>query len=138
MFSVEFSGRHYATLCADICTDANLMDTDLLDRFCSAGGNIVVEYISPPSRLTIAAAAQDGCLSSLFYDKAATMDIDIHVRHGTALKVGNARWPANSQNVPEPLLGGPLLECLALDNAEIVAAAADQSARVVEDQYLWD
>lgn len=77
-------------------------------------------------------------LSSLLWDKAATRDIDIHVRHGIALKVRNSRCLVSSENVPEPLLGRPLLECLGLDTAEILATAANRSACVIEPQYLPD
>lgn len=112
------------------------MDTTLLKSVGSAGSKLMVEDVKPPLRFNLAVESKDGTLTSILFDKADTMDIDIHVRHGTALKVRNTRSLVSAQRVPAPLLGRPLLEYLGLNTAELLATATDKSVGVIDARYL--
>lgn len=136
LFSADFAGVLCETLCADIGADANLMDADLLSRITDAGASLQVETLNPPRQFALAAETADGDMTHLVCQRAATMDVDVHIRHGTGLKIRNARWLVSNQRVPEPLLGRPLLEFLGLNTAECLAAAADRSAGVIDAQHL--
>lgn len=66
------------------------------------------------------------------------MDVDVHIRHGSALKLRQLRWVVSSQRVPEPLLGRPVLEFLGLNTADILATAADRAAGVIDTRGICD
>lgn len=136
IFSAHFAGRVCDTLCADIGADANLMGQELLNRIKDAGGVVEMEDLLPPRTFCLAADAPDGSKTKLICTQAATMDVDIHIRHGTGLKLRNTRWLVSTQRVPEPLLGRPLLEFLGLNTMEILATAADRSAGVIDTKHL--
>lgn len=60
------------------------------------------------------------------YTNAATMDIELHIRHGSALALQNLRWLVTPQVVNEPLLSRFLLKALRFARHEDMRAAADQ------------
>lgn len=138
LFSAEFGGRLWETLCADIGADANLMDTTLLNRITEAGGDVKIEDLQPARRFTLAASAPDGTDICLVCNQVATMTVDVHIRHGSALKLRHLRWLISPQRVPEPLLGRPILEFLGLNTAEILATAADRSSGVIDTRIVSD
>lgn len=136
IFSADFVVAVVESLCADIGADANLMGADLLPRISSSNGKVVVENLIPKKIFNLAAEAPDGTSLRLTCEKVVTMDVDVHIRHGTALKIRNVRWLISEQRVPEPLLGRSILEFLGLNTAEFLAAAPNRSTGVIDAKNL--
>lgn len=84
----------------------------------------------------MAAHDQTGENSELQCTQVATIDTDVHIRHGSALKVRRLRLLVTNKDVPEPLLGCPLLEAPVFDTPKILAAAADKYAWTVDAENL--
>lgn len=112
------------------------MDTKLLERIIDSSGAVEVNQLKQPRHFSQAADAPDGTRLSLRCQQETLMDVDLHIRHGSSLKLRNTRWLVSNQRVPEPLLGRPMLEVLGLNTADILATAADRSAGVVDAQHL--
>lgn len=81
------------------------MSADLLNLISKAGIYPKVESLTPPRRLCLLADAPDGSQAGLVCQKAAKMDVYIHERHGTALKLRNTRWLLSEQRIIELFLG---------------------------------
>lgn len=77
-----------------------------------------------------------GAKSEIHCNQVAKMDTYVHNRYRYALKLRWQRWPVSEQDVPEPLLGRPLLEYLVLDTKQILEAAAEKNAGSVDAEKL--
>lgn len=136
IFTATLGGSLLHTICADNGADANILGAATLEKIEESGGNVTIEQLRQPRIFHMAAHDPSGAESQLRCARAATMDTDVHIRHGAALKIRRLRWLVTEQDVPEPLLGRPLLEALGLDTQEILAAAADKYAGTVDAQQL--
>lgn len=65
-----------------------------------------------------------GANSELKCTQVATMDTDVHIRHVKALKIRRPRWLVSEHDLPDPLLGRPLLYSLGLDVQKTLAAVS--------------
>lgn len=106
--------------------DANFIDASLLSRIENTGAKVITENLKPPRQFNLAAAAPDGSQPKLVCSKAITVDVEVHIRHGTGLVLRGSRWLVSEQRVPEPLLGRPVLEFLGLNTPEIFHSAAER------------
>jgi len=132
MFTAVFGGKHRDTVCADTCASTNLMDSELLSKLELSGVSIQVENLPHPRVLLMAAELPDGNKAEILCRRVATIDTELHIRHGTALMLRNLRWNITDQRVGEPLLGGPMLEALGLNTRNILAAAAAKYSGTVD------
>lgn len=136
LFTATFAGAVRGTICADIGADANIMGALTLNQLLPAGWTVEVESFTKPRLLNMAAQAPTGNQSQLKCDRTATMDTDVHIRHGDVLKLRRVRWLVSEQKVPETLLGRPVVEALCLDTAQIISAAANKYAWSVDAEEL--
>lgn len=136
LFAADFSGRVCETLCAYIGSYGNLMSAYLLNLIAKAGRYLKLESLKPPRRLCLSADAPDGFQAGLVYQKSAKMDVCIHLRHVTALKLRNTRWLVSEHRFPEPFLGRPFLELLGLNTSDISAIDSDRSEGLVDAKKL--
>lgn len=72
----------------------------------------------------------------LFVKKEVSIDIDLHIRHETALKLQNEKCLITAQYLSEPLLGRPILEVLALNIRYLFALAAGLFAGSIDADSL--
>lgn len=126
MFTATLDGKFRTTVCADIGSATTLMDTGTLDKMQKAGVDATVVKLDPPRNFEMAAKNLDGSLTTITCTHAATIDTELHIRHGSALVLRNLRWLITPQVVDEPLLSRPLLEALGFDCHKVMQAAADR------------
>ncbi len=109
------------------------MDVALLRRIKDSGAAVSVNDLRPPHRYAMAAKSlETGQDAYIKCTHTATIDVELHVRHGTTLILRNLKWLVTEQRVREPLLGRPTLEALGLNTANILAAAADKHGGEVD------
>ena len=85
----------------------------------------------------MAASDETGKPSVLTCKQAATVDTELHIRHGAALMLRGMRWLVTDQKCDEPLIGRPVLESLGLNTEEILAAAAERHGGEVDMSNLF-
>ena len=137
IFNATFGERHRARICADTCSDDNILDHHVLEDFKKAGVEHTVEYLLQPWTFFMAGKLPDGKAATLTFKKAVVVDVELHIRHGTALTLWGVRWLVTDQIVGDPLLGRPLLEALGLNTREILAAAAEKHSGFVNLTSLF-
>lgn len=69
---------------------------------------------------------RNGNPAELVITREITVDVELHIRHGTSLILRNVRWLVTDQLVGESLLGRPILEALGMDTSEILSGAAEK------------
>lgn len=57
---------------------------------------------------------------------SATMDTQLHTRHGSCLTLRNLKWYVAAKEVAHQLLSAPVLEALGLQTTEALVAACDR------------
>lgn len=96
-----------------------------------------IEKLVRPRKFDMAASLPDGKPSFLLCNEVITIDVELHIRHGSALTLRGVRWLVTDQAVGEPLLGRPVLEFLGLNTRDILAAAAEKHSGAVDiPEYL--
>ena len=136
IFTATFGERHRATICADTCSDDNILDRYMLQAFKKAGVEHTVEELPRPRTFNMAAHLPNGKPAPLTCRQVVTADTELHIRHGSALILRGVRWLVTDQAVGDPLLGRPLLEALGPNTRDILAAAAEKHAGVVDVSAL--
>lgn len=118
-------GEHYkTTVCADTCSDDNIIDERMLNNLRNAGVDHIVEDLPRTRTFHMAANLPDGTPASLTCSQVVTVDAELHIRHGSALALLGVRWLVTKQAVGEPLLGRPFLESLVLNTRDIPPAGS--------------
>ncbi len=112
------------------------MDSTMLDKIQAEGVEIEVQKLDPPRTFDMAADTTDGKRARLICSKAACLDVELHIRHVSALKLRYLRWLISDQRLGEPLLRRPVLERLGLNTRDILAAAAERFAGCVDATLL--
>ncbi|CAN8075453.1 unnamed protein product, partial [Agarophyton chilense] len=126
LFTATLDEKFRTTVCADIGSAATLMDTSTLERARKAGVDASVVKLVPPRKFEMAAKNPGGSPTIIECTHAATIDTELHIRHGSALVLRNLRWLVTPQIVDEPLLSRPLLGALGFDCQKVMQAAADR------------
>ncbi|CAN8061403.1 unnamed protein product [Agarophyton chilense] len=126
LFTVTLDEKFRTTVCADIGSAATLKDTSILERARKAGVDASVVKLVPPRKFEMAAKNPDGSHTIIECTHAATIDTELHIRHGSTLVLRNLRWLVTPQIVDEPLLSRRLLEALGFDCQKVMQAAADR------------
>lgn len=131
-FSPTFVECHHATICADTCSDENIIDRSMLESFQKTGEEHSVEVLNQPCNFEMAVNLPNGRTASLTRGKVVIVETEIHIRYGTALTLLWVRWLVTDQNVGEPLLGIPVLEALGLNTRDILPAVAEKFSSSVD------
>lgn len=97
-----------------------------------------VEDLPRPRHFDLAACNTDGKPAKLVCNHALTVDVELHIRYGTALTLRGLRWLVTDQPAGEPLLGRPVLEALGFNTRDTLAAAAEKHSGVVDVSTLFD
>ena len=137
VFTATFGECHRATICADTCSDDNILDQHMLLEFKKAGVEHSVEDLPRPRTFNMAAKLSDGKSAALTCKQIVTVDTELHIRHGSALTLRGVRWLVTDQTVGDPLMGRPLLEVLGLNTRDILAAAAEKHSGAVDVSTLF-
>lgn len=137
VFNTKFGGRHRVTICADICSDDNIIDKHTVEELKKAGVEPTIENIFNPRTLHMAANLPDGKPATLMVKEAFVVDTELHIRHGTYLTLRGLRWLVTDKIVGDPLLRRPLLEALELNIRNVLAAAALRHSGVFEVSSLF-
>lgn len=136
IFTAVFGSKYRDQVCADNGADGNILDKETLRRIIAAGVDASVEELSQPRVFDMAAANADGASAKLVCTKSVSVDTELHIRHGTTLRLRNLKWLVTDQRVSDPLLGRPILEALGLNTRDLLAAAADQFCGSVDAERL--
>lgn len=132
LFSGTFVGRVRTTVCPDIGFAVTLMDADMLSRIEKADHDVQAERLDPPRQFDMAAENLDGFATTIACDHAVTLDIHLHIRHGSALLLRGLCWLVRAQFLDEPLFGRPLQKGIRLDCCKVLFAAADTHGGTVD------
>ena len=97
-----------------------------------------LEELPAPRNFEMAATTAEGKTATIICRQVATIDTEVHIRHGTSLVLHNVRWFVTDRKVGEPLLGRPLLDALVLNTRSILAAAANRFAGSVDMRDMLD
>lgn len=138
VFTATFGERHRAKICADTCSDDNILDHAMMAEFKKSGVEHAVETLLRPRIFDMAANLPNGKRASLTCKKAVTVDTELHIRHGTALTLRGVRWLVTDQLVGDPILGRPVLEILGLNTRDILAAAAEKHCGIIDIAQILD
>lgn len=84
----------------------------------------------------MAVATPESTRAKLVCTEGAVFDIELRIRHGTALKLRNVKWHVTRQHMSKPLHGRPILEALELNTPDLPAAAADRFTGIVDVDIL--
>lgn len=96
----------------------------------------MIEDLARPHTFEMTASMLDGNKTVLVFKGTVTVDTEMHIRHGSALIIGGVRWLVADQNVGESLLGRPILEAVVFNTREILTAAVEEHAGVVDVSSL--
>ena len=126
MFAATFGEKIKITVCTDTCADDNIMDSKTLATLESESVDMKVETLQKPRKFYMAASLPDGNPAVMIITKTVTLNMELHVRHGTAIVLRNMKWLVTDQHMTEPLIGRPILQALGLDARKILQSAADR------------
>lgn len=126
LFSATFDDKFRHTICTDIGADTSIMDSTTVQQLESHDVSFTSTTLNTPVKFNMAATSPDGDYLHIECHQLITLNVDLHVRHGTALKLRNVRWHVTHQTVSEPLLGRPVLEALGLNTTKLLCAAAER------------
>lgn len=124
------------TVWEDSGADADTIGALLLARIEAAGATVAVEKLPKPRVFNISALTAPGAPAEVKCSRAATMDTDVHIHHGSSLKIRHVKWYLSDRDVPEPSLERPMLEALGLYTKQDLIAAADKYAGSVDAETL--
>lgn len=127
-----FGGLQRERVCADNGADGKIMKKASLLCIESAVSQVDVDTLGQPRIFDLAAATREGTKATLVCTKEALVDVEIHIRLGTALRLQNVEWLLTSQHVNDPLLGRPIVEDLGLNMRDLLASEADRFAGSVD------
>lgn len=68
----------------------------------------------------------NGSSAKIMCNKTFTLDMELHVPHGTSLVLRSVKWYVSTQAAKEPLLERPVPEAFGLTTSDILAAADDR------------
>lgn len=108
-FNATFDGTWRSSICADNGADANIIDMRTINEMSISGAVCNTTPLLRPRSFEMAASLENGKPATLTCTKTTTMDVELHIRHGTALILRGVQWLITDQAVGEPLLGRPLL-----------------------------
>lgn len=122
LFSASMAkGAVECLILTDQGADVNLMPKTLFEELNRAGGITKTTILVPPRTMTgIGEPANITC------KKRIVADVQLRIRHGSALLVRNVSWYVSEQEFKNAIIGRPLLEQLGCDNKTILEAAKDQ------------
>lgn len=78
LFSADFAGSLFETLCTQIGADKNLMRSHLLRRSDEIGGNMAAKTLHRSRKFLLGTDAPDGSEALLICKSTEIMDVDIH------------------------------------------------------------
>lgn len=119
IFRTTFGGSVNQPVCVDIGADVNLMDEKLFQKFDNQKTNFNLENLSNPVIYELAEKDENGSTAKIKCDKKITLDMKLHIRHGTSLILRNVACYIIAQSVTDPLLGRLVLEALGLNTEYI-------------------
>jgi hypothetical protein len=113
------------------------MPRELFDTLVAKGAKMSVSKFEIPRKYGLAASTS-GAGDEIFVecDTLAILTTSLHIRHGSTLTIRNVSWYVAKQQVPEALLGRPILEALGLNTKELLAAACDRFNGVADAEQL--
>ena len=117
-FNATIAHEYKTTVCADGGLDETMIDDHRVSDIRNSGAVIRIRPLEKEIVLNMAADAPGGTPTQIKYHSELTADTDIHVRHGSSLRIRNLRWLVTKKRLAEPLLGCPLLEALSLDTCK--------------------
>lgn len=135
-FTAMFGCIYRMLICADNVSDDNFLDTYMLIAMKRFGVQSKVEDLARPREFQMAASSPNGKPCIITCKKVATVDVELHIRHGSALILRGVRWLVTDRTLGEPLLGRPVLEFLGLNTREILAAAAEKYSGLSKSQKI--
>lgn len=91
MLTAVFGSKMRETICANTCSDANLIDAVLLDNLNEAGAVKEIETLDNLRVFVMAAELPDGTKAEICCNKVATINTELYIRHGTSLTLRNLR-----------------------------------------------
>lgn len=136
LFTAVFGSKYRNQVCADNGADTNILDNATLRRIMASGVDLEVETLAQARVFDMAAVNADGASARLTCKHSVSIDTELHIRHGSTLRLRNLKWLVTDQRVTDPLLGRPILEALGLNTRELLAAAADQFCGSVDAERL--
>lgn len=126
MFAAVFGRKDIDSLSTDNEGDGNILNKEILSRIGVAEEDLAVESLRTLRILGMAAANADGERERLICKGMVSMDTELHIRHGSSLRLRNLKWLVTEQRVFDPFMGLPVLEALGFNNPDLILATADQ------------
>ena len=128
LFSGSFaSGAIETMILTDQGSDTNLISTELFHEIRKAGGITHVAHLVPPQIfIGVGANAQVTCALKV------QADVDLSIRHGSALLLRNVKWKVCNEPMKIPLIGRPLLDSIGCNNEHVLIAISDRNAGVID------
>ncbi|MEM1369510.1 MAG: hypothetical protein AAGG02_16175 [Cyanobacteria bacterium P01_H01_bin.15] len=136
-FGAVFEEKWRGTICTDIGADDNIIDFSTIAQINSAGVVCDPKPLLRPRDFRMAALLEDGTQAVIKCTHTLTMNIELNIRHGTALMLRGVKWLVTNQEVGEPLIGRPLLEKLGFHTRDILSAAADKHGSIIDVPSLF-
>ena len=125
LFRACFAQVSECIVCADIGSDINLLPPTLLNELQDSGAKMTVVKFAKVRAYGLAVTENaDGNVAQIICDRQVTLDVQLFIRHGASLWLRNITWYVATKDVPEPLLGRPVLQALGLDAQETMQAAS--------------
>lgn len=128
VFRAVLCELHHETVCDDNGADGNIMDEATLRWITSTGTHVDVRKLPHPPVFDMTAVNPNGAKATMVCKEEVSIDIELHIRHGTALNMRNLKWLITAQHLSEPLLGRPILEALELNTRDLLTSAFDRLA----------
>ena len=131
-----FSKTADCIICADGGSDINLLPPNMFDELMRRDANVHVTKFKEPERYGLAPGS-DAQGESIFVtcDKEVICNIELFIRHGCYLELRNLVLYVATTAVPEPILGRPALELLAINTRELLAAAIGKLGSCID---MWE
>ena len=99
VFTAKFGEHYNTTVCADTCSDDNILDERMPNNLRKAGVEHTTEKMPRPRTFHMAANLPDGTLASLTRSQVVTVDTELHIPHGSALTLRGVRSLVTKQVV---------------------------------------
>lgn len=131
-FATVLETKLYWPICPDNGADCNVMDNRTFRAIDGTGADIEVQKLNRPRMFEMAPATPDGRRTTLTCTKTACINMEIKIRHGSALVLRNLRWLISEQPLSDPLLGRPLLKALGPNTRRLLAAAPNRFAGSID------
>lgn len=116
--------------------DSNILDNEILSLIIPPGVDVEVETLNKALILALAAAIANGAVTKLSSMQSASIDSELHIRHGAMQQLRNLKSLVTHQRETGLPLGQPIFEALRLNTRELLVVAADQLCSSVDFNCL--